>query len=386
MRVVDAHQGSGSGEGRRPPPAGDGRRHGDAQPGRTAPTYGMSCRPETFTPEPGFSAFTIVAAADVHAHVADRAVVEHQVTGLQLALRNVRAASVLRRGAVGQRDAGLGPGCEGQAGAVEGARSGRTPDVGLADLRHGVGDGGADPLLVGLLAGLLGLLLQRGDLGGGSSGGALRTVGPLLQHALARGEHADLALGDDASRGEPGDRLAGGGQALGPTVGVLGDDGDVGQEGLGVLGQRGGRRGRAAGGVVGVHREAGHLGLQPAREPALGGDLGGETGQARARLGQRLLRRVVAARDGVGLLGQVVGACLGGADGVGVGSSRGRARGGEGEATQGEGRGDSCCRSGKWACSDGAQERAVSSLSRRLPGQLTDSGPKNALPVLVVTW
>ena len=29
------------------------------QPGRTAPEYGMSWRPEICTPEPGFRAFTI---------------------------------------------------------------------------------------------------------------------------------------------------------------------------------------------------------------------------------------------------------------------------------------------------------------------------------------
>src|SRR4051794_7669341 len=83
-----------------------------------------------------------LAVADVHAHEADRAVVEHQVTGLQLGLRHGWAGAHLRAGGVREADAGLLPGPHRQTGAVEGTRAGGAEDVGLADLREGVGHRG----------------------------------------------------------------------------------------------------------------------------------------------------------------------------------------------------------------------------------------------------
>src|SRR5439155_3402294 len=62
--------------------------------------------------------------ADVHADVTDRAVVEDQVTGLELALGDVPTRIVLRCGAVRQAHAGLAPRHHGQARAVERARPG----------------------------------------------------------------------------------------------------------------------------------------------------------------------------------------------------------------------------------------------------------------------
>ena len=87
------------------------------------------------------------AVADVHADVADRAVVEHQVARHQLALGDVRAGAELRARGVRERDAGLGPGHHRQARAVESAGAGRAVDVGVTDLGHGVLDGGRGPTL-----------------------------------------------------------------------------------------------------------------------------------------------------------------------------------------------------------------------------------------------
>src|SRR5262249_1174917 len=69
------------------------------------------------------------AVADVHADVADRAVVEDEVTRLQLARRDVRAVAVLRAGRVREAHAGGTPRGHRQTGAVEGARAGGTVDV-----------------------------------------------------------------------------------------------------------------------------------------------------------------------------------------------------------------------------------------------------------------
>ena len=76
-----------------------------------------------------------LAVADVHAHVADRAVEEHQVAGLQLAAR--RPACPSATGWLlecGRLDPGRGVGVLREAGAVERVRTGGAPDVGVADL------------------------------------------------------------------------------------------------------------------------------------------------------------------------------------------------------------------------------------------------------------
>ena len=95
------------------------------------------------TPEPGLAACDDHAVADVHADVADRAVVEDQVARLQVGGGDAGAGGVLGARGVRQRDAGLGPGHHRQARAVEGAGAGGAVDVGVADLGHGVGDSGA---------------------------------------------------------------------------------------------------------------------------------------------------------------------------------------------------------------------------------------------------
>src|SRR6185503_14322635 len=78
-----------------------------------------------------------LAVADVDAHVADRAVEEHQVTGLQLVAGHRRAHLRLQPAGVRQAHSGGGVGELDQPRAVEGAGAGRGPDVGLAALCHG---------------------------------------------------------------------------------------------------------------------------------------------------------------------------------------------------------------------------------------------------------
>src|SRR4051812_40797456 len=78
--------------------------------------------------------------SDVHADVADRAVEEQQVTGLQLRPRDGRAHPRLHAAGVRQADAGRSVGVLGQARAVEAVGAGRTPHVRVADL----GQGGLD--------------------------------------------------------------------------------------------------------------------------------------------------------------------------------------------------------------------------------------------------
>src|SRR5215211_5069304 len=77
--------------------------------------------------------------ADVDRHVRDGAVVEDQVARLELAGRDAPADVVLGGAGVGERDAGLPPGHQGQAGAVEAARARAAVAVGLAHLGPGVG-------------------------------------------------------------------------------------------------------------------------------------------------------------------------------------------------------------------------------------------------------
>src|SRR3954451_20007774 len=78
-----------------------------------------------------------LAVADVDAHVADRAVEEDQVAGLQLVAGDRRAHLRLQPAGVRQADAGRGVGELDQPGAVEGARAGGRPYVRLAALLHG---------------------------------------------------------------------------------------------------------------------------------------------------------------------------------------------------------------------------------------------------------
>ena len=76
-----------------------------------------------------------LAVADVDADVAHRAVVEHQVAGLQARLVDTGVPEpICAAGRVRQADAGLGPGHHGEAGAVEGVRAGGAVHVGVADL------------------------------------------------------------------------------------------------------------------------------------------------------------------------------------------------------------------------------------------------------------
>src|SRR5215218_1982858 len=83
-----------------------------------------------------------LTVADVDGNVGDGAVVEDQVARLQLAGGDVAADAVLRGAGVGEGDAGLLPGPHRQARAVEAAGTGAAVAVGLADLGHGVADGG----------------------------------------------------------------------------------------------------------------------------------------------------------------------------------------------------------------------------------------------------
>ena len=82
-----------------------------------------------------------LAVADVHADVADRAVVEHQVARLQRADRDGVPEPICAPDECGSET----PACD-QAAivrplAVEGVGTCRAVDVGVADLRHRVGDG-----------------------------------------------------------------------------------------------------------------------------------------------------------------------------------------------------------------------------------------------------
>ena len=99
----------------------------------------------TWTGVPDVGGVDHLAVADVHAHVADRAVEEHQVAGLQLLAGDRRAHRRLAGAGVRQADPGRRVGVLHQARAVERVRSGGAPDVGVADL----GQRGVDRLLGG---------------------------------------------------------------------------------------------------------------------------------------------------------------------------------------------------------------------------------------------
>ena len=89
-----------------------------------------------------------LAVADVEPDVVDRGRVarvlpeEDQVAAAQFADGDLPALLVLRHAVVRQRHPAVLPGAHGQPGAVERARPGRGPLVGLADLGTREGDGG----------------------------------------------------------------------------------------------------------------------------------------------------------------------------------------------------------------------------------------------------
>src|ERR1700731_483149 len=75
-----------------------------------------------------------VAAADVHRHVRNVAVIEDEVARLELAAGDVRDRAVLPGRVVWQGNSGALPGCAGQARAVIRTGSVRAPLIGLAHL------------------------------------------------------------------------------------------------------------------------------------------------------------------------------------------------------------------------------------------------------------
>src|SRR5690606_33823718 len=82
-----------------------------------------------------------LAVADVQPDVADVVVEEHQVARLELVARDLGADGHLVPGDPGDLDAGRAPGGLGQPRAVVGVGAGGAPDVRLAELRLGEGDG-----------------------------------------------------------------------------------------------------------------------------------------------------------------------------------------------------------------------------------------------------
>ena len=167
------------------PPTGATGLESVCQPGRTAPEYGIEFTGDRVTPPLGVRRVHDHAVADVHADVADRAVVEHQVAGLQLGLRDRGAGAHLRARRVRQADAGLRPGRHREAGAVEGARAGGAVDVGVADLGERVADRGA-----GAAGG--------GDVGRGAARGVARVVGAAARRAAAVLERPSSSLASAA--------------------------------------------------------------------------------------------------------------------------------------------------------------------------------------------
>src|SRR4051794_39703489 len=102
-------------------------------------------------PRPGVLGVDHPAAADVDAHVADRAVEEHEVPGLKLAPAHVPPHhGVLLTGVVRQVDPGVGPVPSGEARAVEAARlAGAAVRVGNAFRGPGRLEDLPDPVLAG---------------------------------------------------------------------------------------------------------------------------------------------------------------------------------------------------------------------------------------------
>ncbi len=228
-----------------------------------------------------------------------------------------------------------------------------------------------------------------------SSAAGLRSAGvdgPLeaASGLLAAREQVDLALQDRLAGGQLRELRVGPGQGIARSTRVLADEHDVGEHGrrvaLGLRVERrhagrGARAGRAP--VVRVLDGVGHLCAQRADQPHVASDVARRGVQLGAGLLELRGRLVVTQVGGLGLLAELVDARLHGVDVLVVGGCSGGAR--ESETHRGEHCGDSCNRAGMVAFPAVEHERSVSSLSRRLPGQLTDSGPKNALPARSVT-
>jgi SulP family sulfate permease len=165
-----------------------------------------------------------LAVADVDADVVDRAAEEHQVAGLHVRAADVRAAVVLRGCGVRQRDARVAPGPHGQAGAVERARAGRAPLVGLAELVVRLLHRHARPAA--------GRTVVRGGAGGRGGGALGRGAAGGAGHGVAgvgeRGRASGLGRGEQPAAG--GARLGGGDRAgaglrgleAGPLLGLQG--------------------------------------------------------------------------------------------------------------------------------------------------------------------
>ena len=103
---ADHHDGHDQETARGRPPTNVGDRPGGVgQPGRTAPEYGIEFTGDRGDAAAGVGRVHDHAVADVHADVADRAVVEDQVAGLQLGLRDAgcRSPSARSRSAAGRR-------------------------------------------------------------------------------------------------------------------------------------------------------------------------------------------------------------------------------------------------------------------------------------------
>ena len=144
-----------------------------------------------------------LAVADVHADVRDAAVVEDQVTGLQIPLGHGGARRELGLGGAGQGDADLLVGGVHQPGTVEGRGPGGAHDITLADLGEGVADGllGTSGTAARGRGGRIGLVARSGGWGGSGAGalaGRLLTCGLLLLALFLQLPETLLLLGTQA--------------------------------------------------------------------------------------------------------------------------------------------------------------------------------------------
>ena len=106
------------------------------QPGRAAPAQSLTEDGRDLHDITRLRGVHVLAVADVHPDVVDRAPVEDEVAGRQLVLGDVREACVLRSRGVREPHAGRSPCVHGEPRAVERARTDRRVLVGLADLGH----------------------------------------------------------------------------------------------------------------------------------------------------------------------------------------------------------------------------------------------------------